>query len=150
MPNSAVALAVQAIAREKNRIVIFSSPASSDLTGKACSPVGAHWTYDTYALAQVVGRAVGSEGLQGLVLPDRRLCLRPCPGGRHHCRREGYRRQGGGQYQGAGQYAGLLLLLLQAQASKAQVIALATAGADTQNAIKQAAEFGVTQSARSW
>jgi branched-chain amino acid transport system substrate-binding protein len=53
VPNSAVALAVQQITREKDRIAIFSSPASSDLTGKACSPNGIHWTYDTYALAHV-------------------------------------------------------------------------------------------------
>jgi branched-chain amino acid transport system substrate-binding protein len=62
VPNSAVALAVQQITKEKNRVAIFSSPASSDLTGKACTPNGIHWTYDTYALAHVTGEAVVASG----------------------------------------------------------------------------------------
>ncbi|MDE1568316.1 ABC transporter substrate-binding protein [Aquabacter sp. P-9] len=146
VPNSAVALAVQAIAREKNRIVIFSSPASSDLTGKACSPVGAHWTYDTYALAQVVGRAVVAKGYKdwffltadyafGHALEGDTSAVVKASGGKVV-----------GSIKAPASTPDFSSFLLQAQASKAQVIALATAGADTQNAIKQAAEFGVTQS----
>ena len=62
VPNSGVALAVQSITKEKNRVAIFSSPASSDLTGKACTPNGIHWTYDTYALAHVTAEAVLAGG----------------------------------------------------------------------------------------
>ena len=51
VPNSAVALAVQQVSREAKRIVLFSSPASDDLTGPSCSPYSVHWTYDTYAAA---------------------------------------------------------------------------------------------------
>ncbi|MGE0225331.1 MAG: ABC transporter substrate-binding protein, partial [Acetobacteraceae bacterium] len=60
--NSAVALAVQVIARDKNRILINTAAATSDFTGKACSPVGFGWTYDTYALAAGTGRAVVKQG----------------------------------------------------------------------------------------
>lgn len=146
VPNSAVALAVQAIAREKNRLVIFSSPATSDLTGKACSPVGAHWTYDTYALAQVVGQAVVANGFKdwffltadyafGHALENDTSAVVKSAGGRVL-----------GSIRAPANTPDYSSFLLQAQASKAQVVALATAGADTQNAIKQAAEFGITQS----
>lgn len=146
VPNSAVALAVQAIAREKNRIVIFSSPGTSELTGKACSPVGAHWTYDTYALAQVVGRAVVANGYKdwffltadyafGHALETDTSTVVKSAGGKVV-----------GNIRAPANTQDYSSFLLQAQASKAQVIALATAGADTQNAIKQAAEFGIVQS----
>ncbi|HZB38028.1 MAG TPA: ABC transporter substrate-binding protein, partial [Beijerinckiaceae bacterium] len=60
--NSAVALAIQQLAREKNRINIVSGAASTDLTGKSCSPNGLHWTYDTYALAKGTGTAAVKAG----------------------------------------------------------------------------------------
>jgi branched-chain amino acid transport system substrate-binding protein len=59
---SSVALAVEEISRDKKKIVLFSSPASSDITGPKCSPYAAHWTFDTYALAHVVGGAVVKAG----------------------------------------------------------------------------------------
>ena len=62
VPNSAVALAVASIAREKNKVMIASGPSSSDLTGKACSPNTVHWTYDTYALATGAATAVVESG----------------------------------------------------------------------------------------
>ncbi|HEV2510297.1 ABC transporter substrate-binding protein [Bosea sp. (in: a-proteobacteria)] len=146
VPNSAVALATQAIAREKNRMVIFSSPAASDLTGKACSPVGAHWTYDTYALSQVIGRAVVANGFKNWFF----LTADYAFGHTLEAETSAVVKSVGGQVAGAvrapANTADFSSFLLQAQASKAQVIGLATAGADTQNAIKQAAEFGVTQS----
>ena len=61
VPNSAIALAVQEIAKEKNRVLLVSTAATVDLTGKACSPVGVHWTWDTYAVASAA-KAIVSQG----------------------------------------------------------------------------------------
>jgi ABC-type branched-chain amino acid transport systems, periplasmic component len=145
VPNSAVALAVQQVTKEKNRIVLFSGPAASDLSGKACTPNGAHWTYDTYALAHVTGEAVVGAGFRdwffltsdyafGHALEGDTSAVVKASGGKVL-----------GNVRMPANNADFSSFLLQAQASKASVIALATAGADTQNAIKQAAEFGVTQ-----
>ena len=62
VPTSSVALAVQEITKNKNRIHLNSTAGTSDLTGKACSPTGIHWTYDTYALANSTGRALTKDG----------------------------------------------------------------------------------------
>src|SRR5438874_800989 len=62
VPNSAVALAVNNIVKEKNKALLISGAASSDLTGKSCSPNTVHWTYDTWALATGTGRAVVKTG----------------------------------------------------------------------------------------
>src|SRR5207237_7633566 len=62
VPTSSVALAVQEVTRDKKRIFLMSGPASSDLTGKACSPYGFQWTYDTYALAYGTGGAMVKQG----------------------------------------------------------------------------------------
>src|SRR5215471_10115475 len=62
VPVSSIALAVQQIAKEKNRVLLISSSGSSDLTGRACSPVSVHRTYDTYALAQTAGKAIIEQG----------------------------------------------------------------------------------------
>ena len=62
VPNSAIALAVQEIAKEKNRVLLVSTAATADLTGKACSPVGVHWTWDTYALAASAAKAIVQQG----------------------------------------------------------------------------------------
>jgi hypothetical protein len=65
VPTSSVALAIQEVTREKNRLFLMSGPASSDLTGKACSPYGIQWTYDTYALAHGTGGALVKQGHAG-------------------------------------------------------------------------------------
>lgn len=146
VPNSAVALATQAVAREKKHLVIFSSPAASDLTGKDCSPYGAHWIYDTYALAKVVGSAVVESG------KGKWYFLTADYAFGHTLEREASEvvKSAGGQVLGSVRApAGtqdFSSFLLQAQASKADIIGLATAGADTANAIKQAAEFGIERS----
>ena len=62
VPTSSVALAIQEVTREKKRLFLMSDPASSDLTGKACSPYGIQWTYDTYALAHGTGGALVKQG----------------------------------------------------------------------------------------
>lgn len=59
---SAAALVIQGIAKERKKIAMFSGPATSDLTGKACSPFGFHWTYDTYALANSLPQALVATG----------------------------------------------------------------------------------------
>jgi branched-chain amino acid transport system substrate-binding protein len=62
VPTSSVALAVQQITREKNRVFLISGAGASDLTGPACSPNGIHWTYDTFALSNVAGKAMVARG----------------------------------------------------------------------------------------
>jgi len=143
VPTSSVALAVQGITREKNRVFLMSGPATSDLTGKACSPLGIHWTYDTYALAHGTGGALVKQGGDtwffltadyafGLALErDTAEAVKAA----------------GGKVLGAVRHplntSDFSSFLLQAQASKAKVIGLANAGGDSINSIKQAAEFGI-------
>ena len=62
VPTSSVALAVQDVTKEKGKVFLISGAASSDLTGKSCSPTGVHWTYDTYALAHGTGGALVKQG----------------------------------------------------------------------------------------
>ena len=62
IPNSSVALAVQRLTTDNNRVLLFSGAATSDLTGPACSPNSIHWSYDTYALANVAGKALVAAG----------------------------------------------------------------------------------------
>ena len=117
VPTSSVALAVADISKEKNKVMVNSGAGSADLTGKACSPNTVHWTYDTWMLAHGTGSAV-VKAAGGKVLGNVKIPL------------------------GTQDFSSFLL---QAQASKAQIIGLANAGADTINSIKQAAEFGITQ-----
>jgi branched-chain amino acid transport system substrate-binding protein len=143
VPNSAVALAVNGIAREKNKVFINSGAASSDLTGKACSPNTVHWTYDTWALANGTGKAIVKSGgtswffltadyAFGHALERDTAAVVEANGGkvvnkvRHPLNLSDFSS-----------------FLLQGQASKAKIIGLANAGGDTTNAIKQAAEFGI-------
>ena len=107
---SSVALAVRKVAQEKGLIDINTGAASADLTGPACSETGAHWVYDTYALAHVTGERHGEGRRRHLVLPHRRLRLRPCAGARRHRGREGGGRQGAGRRPPSAQHAGLLVL----------------------------------------
>jgi branched-chain amino acid transport system substrate-binding protein len=141
---TSTALAVMKVAKEKNRVALMSGPASTPITNEQCNDVTVHYTYDTYALANGTAKAVTSRAARHLVLPDRRLRLRPGAGeglvrGGHRQRRQGARL-------GAPPLPGsdFSSFLLKAQASGAKIIGLANAGADTTNAIKQAAEFGIT------
>ncbi|MFN4090027.1 MAG: ABC transporter substrate-binding protein [Alphaproteobacteria bacterium] len=145
VPTSSVALAVQGIAREKERILLISGAAASDLTGKACSPFGFHWTYDTYALAKGTGGALVQEG------GDSWFFLTSDYAFGHALERDtgaAVTAAGGkvlGQVRHPLNNADFSSFLLQAQGSGAKVIGLANAGGDTINTIKQAAEFGITQ-----
>jgi branched-chain amino acid transport system substrate-binding protein len=145
VPTSSVALAVNQITREKNRILLNSGAASSDLTGPQCSPNTVHWTYDTYALAQGTGGAMVKAG------GDTWYFLTADYAFGHALERDtaAVVQKAGGRVLGAVRtpFPGtdFSSFLLQAQASRAKVIGLANAGGDTINSIKQAAEFGITQ-----
>jgi len=149
VPTSSVALAVQAITKEKERIFLMSGPASSDLTGKACSPFGFQWTYDTYALANGTGGAMVKQG------GDTWYFLTSDYAFGHALERDTSAavKEAGGKVLGAVRHplnnSDFSSFLLQAQGSGAKVIGLANAGGDTINSIKQASEFGITQSGQS-
>jgi branched-chain amino acid transport system substrate-binding protein len=145
VPTSSVALAVNNIAKEKNKVFLASGPATSDLTGKACTPNTVHWTYDTYALANGTGKAMLKTG------GDTWFFLTADYAFGHALERDtsAVVEKNGGKVVGKVRHPfpgqDFSSFLLQAQASNAKVIGLANAGADTTNSIKQAAEFGITQ-----
>jgi branched-chain amino acid transport system substrate-binding protein len=144
VPNSAVALAVNTIARDRNKVMLASGPSSSDLTGKQCSPNTVHWTYDTYALATGAATAVVQSGGKSWFTLTADYAF-------GHAMEADVKRvvsKLGGKVVG-GVRAPLNTpdfssFLLQAQSSGAEVIGLINAGGDTINSIKQAVEFGVT------
>jgi branched-chain amino acid transport system substrate-binding protein len=145
VPTSSVALPVSALTREKNKIHINSGGGSSDITGPACSPNTVHWTYDTYALSNVAGKAMVKRGEDTwfFVTADYAFGMA--------LERDAANvvKEAGGKVLGDVRHplnsSDFSSFLLQAQASKAKVVALANAGGDTTNALKQAAEFGITQ-----
>jgi branched-chain amino acid transport system substrate-binding protein len=145
VPTSSVALAINQITREKGKAFINSGAASSDLTGKACSPNTVHWTYDTWMLANGTGSAIVKTG------GDSWFFLTADYAFGHALERdtEAAVIKGGGKVLGKVRtpFPGtdFSSFLLQAQASKAKIIALANAGGDTINSIKQASEFGITK-----
>ncbi|MGX7704037.1 ABC transporter substrate-binding protein [Methylobacterium sp. Gmos1] len=148
VPNSAVALAVANLAREKNKVFIGSGAGTAELTGKQCSPNTVHWTYDTWSLGHALAKALVQQGgkswyfltadytfgkdLEGSAAEEVKAT--------------------GGSVKGASRHplgtADFSSFLLQAQASGADVIGLANAGDDTSNALKQAAEFGIAPGQR--
>jgi branched-chain amino acid transport system substrate-binding protein len=145
IPNSAVALAVQQIGRERNRIVINASAATTDLTGKQCSPVGFHWVSDSYALANGTTRALIRQGNRNWYYLTVDYAGGYATEGASEAvvTAEGARVLGRARHPlNAGDFSSFLL---QAQASRAQVVALANGGTDTINSIKQAGEFGLTR-----
>ena len=144
VPNSGVALAVNEVAREKNKVFLVSGAASSDLTGPKCSPDTVHWTYDTWMLANGTGKALVKTG------GDTWFFLTSDYAFGHALERDttAVVLANGGRVLGAVAHplntSDFSSFLLQAQASKAKIIGLANAGGDTINAIKQGAEFGIT------
>jgi len=144
VPNSGVALAVNEVAREKNKPFLVSGAASSDLTGAKCSPDTIHWTYDTWMLANGTGKALVKTG------GDTWFFLTADYAFGHALERDttAVILANGGKVLGSVSHplntSDFSSFLLQAQASKAKIIGLANAGGDTVNAIKQGAEFGIT------
>jgi branched-chain amino acid transport system substrate-binding protein len=145
VPNSAVALAVSRVTREKNRIFMNSGAGSSELTGKQCSPNTVHWTYDTYALSKSTATSIIKQGGKSWYF----LTADYAFGHALETDATTFIKAGGGTVVGSVNTpfptSDFSSYLLQAQGSGAQVVGLANAGGDTVNAIKQAAEFGVVQ-----
>jgi branched-chain amino acid transport system substrate-binding protein len=142
---SSAGLAIQQIAREKKRIYLITGPATSDMTGKQCSPYGIHWVYDTYALAHGTGNALTKAGGNtwffitadyafGYALERDTVAAVTAAGGKVL-----------GSVKAPLGTADFSSYLVQAKASGAKVIGFANAGTDLQNCIKQAAEFGLAQ-----
>ena len=144
VPTSSVALAVNEVVREKNKVFLVSGAATSDLTGAKCSPNTVHWTYDTWMLANGTGKALVKSG------GDTWFFLTSDYAFGHALERDtkAVVLANGGQVLGGVLHPlntqDFSSFLLQAQASKAKIIGLANAGGDTINAIKQGAEFGIT------
>ena len=148
VPTSSVVLAVNQVTREKNKALLVSTGATSDLTGKACSPNAIHWTYDTWALANGTGSAIVKTGGDSWFF----LTADYAFGLALERDTEAVVVKNGGKVVGRVRHpfptADFSSFLLQAQASKAKIIGLANAGADTTNAIKQGAEFGIGRGAQ--
>jgi branched-chain amino acid transport system substrate-binding protein len=145
VPNSAVGLAVNGVVREKNKVYLNSTSATADLTGSQCSPNTVHWTYDTYMLAKSTGGAMVKAGGTDWFFITADYAFG------HALERDttNFVKAAGGRIVG-GVRAPLgntdfSSFLVQAQSSRAKVIGLANAGADTVNTVKQAAEFGITR-----
>ncbi|WP_139133356.1 ABC transporter substrate-binding protein [Pandoraea sp. ISTKB] len=145
LTNSAAALAVQKLAMDKQRVVLFSGPATTRLTNEDCSPTGFHWMFDTYSQSAATARAVVGDGGKSWYF----ITVDYAFG--HSLEKDAadiVKTLGGtvvGQSRhplNASDYASFLL---QAQSSKSQVVALANGGQDTVNVLKQAREFGIVQ-----
>ena len=143
---SSSGLAIQQIAREKKHIYLITGPATSDMTGKQCSPYGIHFAYDTYALAHGTGSALTKAGGDtwffvtadyafGYALERDTIAAVQAAGGKVL-----------GNVRAPLGTADFSSYLVQAKASGAKVFGFANAGTDLQNCIKQAAEFGLSQS----
>jgi branched-chain amino acid transport system substrate-binding protein len=143
MPTSATALAGMELSKQFEKIMIVTDAASSDITGKSCSPYTAHWTYDTYSNAHAVGSAIVKNG------GDTWFFLTADYLFGHSVERDtsDVVKAAGGKVLGSVKHPlntpDFSSFLLQAQASKAKIIGLANGGGDTINAIKQAGEFGI-------
>jgi len=145
VPNSGVALAVNQITKEKGKAFLVSGAASSDLTGKACTPNTIHWTYDTWMLANGTGGAIVKTGGDTWFF----LTADYAFGQALERDTEAVVLKNGGKVLGKVRHPlntqDFSSFLLQAQASKAKIVGLANAGGDTTNSIKQAAEFGIVK-----
>ena len=144
VPNSAIALGVATLAREKNKVLVGSGAGTAELTGRQCSPNTVHWTYDTWALGHGLARALVADGgkrwffltadyafgkdLEGSAADEVKALGGTVLGSARHPL-------------GTSDYSSFLI---QAQSSGADVIGLANAGDDMSNSIKQAAEFGIS------
>jgi len=145
VPNSGVALAVNQLTRDKGKAFLVSGAASSDLTGKACSPNTVHWAYDTWMLANGTGSSIVKTGGDTWFF----LTADYAFGLALERDTEAVVLKNGGKVLGKVRHPlntqDFSSFLLQAQASKAKIVGLANAGGDTTNSIKQAAEFGIVK-----
>lgn len=144
MANSSVSLAVQEITRQTGKIVVHVGSAHIDLYGKACSPTGALWLYDTYALAKGLAQAIYGEQHKRwfLIVADYAFGA-----AMQHDMTKTLESLGGtvtGAVRHPLGFNDFSSFLLQSSGTNTQVLALLNAGTDTTNALKQAGEFGVT------
>ena len=147
VPTSSVALAVQGVVKEKNKVFLASAPATAALTGEQCSPNFVHWTYDTNMLAKSTGGAMVQAGGDTWYF----LTADYAFGKQLQADTTTLVQASGGKVIGSSAYpfpgtTDFSSQLVQARASRAKVLGLCNAGADTVNSIKQASEFGVNQS----
>ena len=148
VPNSAVALAVSDIVKEKNKVFIGSGAGTALLTGAKCSPNTVHWTYDTWSLGHTLAQAVLQQGGRSWFFITADYAFG------HDLEKQASEAviAGGGKVLGSVRHplgtSDFSSFLLQAQASGAQVIALANAGGDTVNTIKQAGDFNIREKQR--
>ncbi len=145
VPNSAVALAVQQVSREAKKIVLFSSPASDDLTGPNCSPYSVQWTYDTYAMAHGTAQAIMNSGGDSWFFIAADYAF---GNAMERDASDVIRSEGGivlGSVRAPLGTTDFSRYLLQAKTSRAKVVGLAIAGQDMINAIREASEFSVVQ-----
>ncbi|MCG5243793.1 ABC transporter substrate-binding protein [Azospirillum doebereinerae] len=144
VPTSSIALAVSEIAKAKDKVFLVASAGTSDLTGKACTPNNIHWTYDTWALANGTAKAVIGQGGDSWYFMTADYAFG------HSLERDAVEiiKANGGTVLGSVrtpfQTPDFSSFLIQAQNSRAKIIALANSGGDTVASVKQAAEFGVT------
>jgi branched-chain amino acid transport system substrate-binding protein len=146
VPNSGVVLAVNQITREKNKVMLVSAGATTDLTGPACTPNSVHWTYDTFSQAAGTGRAMVAAGGDSWFFITADYAF----GHSLEANTERFVTASGGRvvgkvrtpFPGTTDFSSFLL---QAQSSRAKVIGLANAGGDFINCVKQAGEFGITR-----
>jgi branched-chain amino acid transport system substrate-binding protein len=146
VPNSAIAFAVANLAKEKNKVAIFTGAASSDLTGKACGPNHLHWVYDTYSQAYATATALVAEGGDSWYFITADYAFG------HAVERDtgNFVKAAGGRVLGSGRYpfpqtTDFSAQIVQARASGAKVLGLANGGNDIANCVKQAAEFGLVR-----
>ena len=147
VPTSSVALAVNNVAREKNRVLMNAGAATSDLTGIQCTPSTVHWSYDTYMLARSTGGAMVAAGGDSWYFITADYVF----GQQLQRDATALVKGAGGTIKGASLYpfpgtSDFSSLLLSAQSSGAKVLGLCNSGADTINCIKQSGEFGLTSS----
>ncbi len=149
VPNSGVALAVQDLARDRKKIVLYSGAGTTALTNAKCSPYGFHWTYDTYAVSHGTASAVVKAGGKSWFF----LASDYAFGQQLQADATAVVTAAGGTVKGSVRHplntADFSSFLLQAQTSGAQVVGLANAGNDTVNAMKQANDFGLVQGGQS-
>ena len=145
LTTSSVALAVQGVSKDKKKIDIVTGAATTDLTGKSCSPYGFHWAYDTHSQAVGTGGALVEQGGDSWFF----ITVDYAFGYSLEEQTSKFVKDKGGKVLGSVRYplgtTDYSSFLLQAQSSGAKVIGLANAGLDTSNSIKQASEFGIVQ-----
>jgi branched-chain amino acid transport system substrate-binding protein len=145
IPNSGIAIAVHNMVRERNKIALLSGPGTSSLTDELCSPNTVHFSYDSYALSKSTASAVINEGGKSWFF----IAADYAFGQQLEKDATRFIKELGGTILGSVRHptntADFSSFALQAQNSKANVVAFANAGQDTDNAIKQSGEFGLAQ-----